>query len=72
LQLSQLAINLSQNQNQSCNEREPDKPMIASQGSYDCKPLQLSAYRMALRDMESVELKWSVVWVAFMIFQVVA
>jgi len=41
LQLSQLAINLSQNQNQSCNEREPDKPMIASQGSYDCKPLQV-------------------------------
>jgi len=42
LQLSQLAINLSQNQNQSCNEREPDKPMIASQGSYDCKPLHLT------------------------------
>jgi len=42
LQLSQLAINLSQNQNQSCNEREPDKPMIASQGSYDCKPLHVA------------------------------
>jgi hypothetical protein len=50
LRMSPVAVIMSLTHSLSCNEREPDPPMIASPRADDCKPLQLGGHGLPCAD----------------------